>query len=512
MQQPRVSVVIPALNEAENLPLVLPRIPDDVHEIILVDGESVDRTIDVARSLIPHVRIVRQESRGKGAALRSGFAAATGDIVVMLDADGSTDPGEIPRFVHALLGGADFAKGSRFLHAGGTADMPFHRRLGNQFFVVLVRILFGGRYSDLCYGYNAFWRRCLPLLALDGDGFEIETMMNLRALKSGLRIHEVPSFEARRVYGNSNLRAIPDGIRVIRTIFREWRSSPLEAPILSGVKAPASLVPVPVGMDDGQMPARRVAEEQGAYLAPRESRTRTAANEVDRPAEQLGASVIEGLRSLSDAATGEASEGAVAGPPVIAGAANGAAPASGGHLSGLAALLTKIDPRAVDRVVALLESASDTGATVFVAGGDRSSAIAAQWVAGLGRPLAESGHPRLRVHPLAEETPRQVELLARPGDLLVVIDSDGDSASLIDAMRAARDASVKVIALVGADDVGARDLADEFIFVQHEATIPVLVESAHLVIANMIAGRLALNGAGHDPSMSAATGARAGAR
>lgn len=221
----RVSVVVPAMNEANNLHHVLPRIPQDVYEVILVDGFSTDETVSVARQLLPDIRILQQEGRGKGAALRTGFKAATGDIVVMIDADGSTDPGEIPAFVGALLAGADFAKGSRFLQGGGTADMPLYRQLGNQCFVAAVRMLFGGKYSDLCYGYNAFWSRILPLLDLDGDGFEIETMMNIRALKVGLKIVEIPSFEARRVYGEGRLQTIPDGWRVLMTIVKERMKS-----------------------------------------------------------------------------------------------------------------------------------------------------------------------------------------------------------------------------------------------------------------------------------------------
>lgn len=219
--RPTISVVIPAMNEAENLVHVLPRIPSWVDEVLLVDGFSTDRTVDVARKLLPGIRIITQEGRGKGAALRSGFAAATGDIIVMLDADGSTDPAEIPAFVGALITGAEFAKGSRFLQGGGTSDMQFYRKLGNWAFVLSVRLLFGGRYTDLCYGYNAFWRRVLPVLELDGNGFEIETMMNVRALRSGLKIVEVPSFEYDRVYGTSNLKTIPDGWRVLKTILRE---------------------------------------------------------------------------------------------------------------------------------------------------------------------------------------------------------------------------------------------------------------------------------------------------
>ena len=219
---PRVTVVIPALNEAENLPHILPKLPPSVYEVILVDGKSTDGTADVARKLYPGIRIVEQRGRGKGDALRAGFQAATGDIVVMLDADGSTDPSEIPAFVKALVDGADFAKGSRFLPGGGTADMPLYRRLGNTGFLLVVGVLFGGSFSDLCYGYNAFWRRVLPDVLPECDGFEVETWMNLRALRAGLSIAEVPSFEAKRVYGESRLRTIPDGWRVLGTIFKEW--------------------------------------------------------------------------------------------------------------------------------------------------------------------------------------------------------------------------------------------------------------------------------------------------
>ena len=218
---PTVSVVVPAMNEEANLPHVLPRIQPWVHEVILVDGNSTDRTVEVARELMPNIRIVPQVGRGKGAALRSGFAAATGEVIVMIDADGSMDPAEIPNYVGALVAGADFVKGSRFLQGGGTDDMEFYRMFGNWCFVVMARVLFGCKYSDLCYGYNAFWRRVIPQLELNGDGFEIETMMNLRVLRAGLRVAEVPSFEFPRIHGKSNLRTIPDGWRVLKTIFRE---------------------------------------------------------------------------------------------------------------------------------------------------------------------------------------------------------------------------------------------------------------------------------------------------
>jgi glycosyltransferase involved in cell wall biosynthesis len=218
---PRVSVVVPTLNEAANLPHVFAQLPEDLHEVIVVDGFSTDDTIAVAQALRPDVRIVLQERRGKGNALACGFAAVTGDVVVMLDADGSADPAEIPAFVDALVAGADFAKGSRYLAGGGSSDITWMRSTGNRALGGIVNVLFGTRYTDLCYGYNAFWSHCLPAMDVDCDGFEVETLINIRIARAGLAITEVPSFERDRIFGASNLNATRDGLRVLRTIITE---------------------------------------------------------------------------------------------------------------------------------------------------------------------------------------------------------------------------------------------------------------------------------------------------
>ncbi|MEL7207562.1 MAG: glycosyltransferase family 2 protein [Actinomycetota bacterium] len=221
------AVVIPTLNEAANVGHVLPRLPSWIDEVILVDGGSTDGTVPAALALRPDLRVIVDRRPGKGAALRTGFEAATSDIVITLDADGSTDPGEIPAFVGLLLAGADLVKGSRFLQGGGTSDMGRLRRSGNWWLTRLVRALFGGKYTDLCYGYSAFWRRSvLPILDGPADGFEIETFVNVRALKHGLKVVEAPSFEADRIHGQSNLRTFADGWRVLRTIVRERFTSP----------------------------------------------------------------------------------------------------------------------------------------------------------------------------------------------------------------------------------------------------------------------------------------------
>jgi hypothetical protein len=219
----KVSVVVPAMNEEKNIGHVLRSLPDDLHEVILVDGNSRDHTIAVAEEAYPGIRVERQRGRGKGDALRVGFAAVSGNLVVMLDADGSADPAEIPRFVEALEAGADFAKGSRFLEGGGSVDITPVRQLGNAFLNGTANLMHGTRFTDLCYGYNAFWTRCLPFISLDVPGFEVETLINLRVAAAGMKITEVPSREEMRISGQSNLKTFRDGFRVMGTILSESR-------------------------------------------------------------------------------------------------------------------------------------------------------------------------------------------------------------------------------------------------------------------------------------------------
>ncbi|GAA5141525.1 glycosyltransferase family 2 protein [Nocardioides marinquilinus] len=229
--EPTITVVVPAWNEARNLEIILPSLPA-VHEVLVVDGDSVDDTELVVRRARPGARLIQQTRRGKGNALACGFEAATGDVIVMFDADGSADAREITAFVAALVDGADFAKGSRVVVGGGSEDITWLRSTGNRALTTLTNLLFGTRYTDLCYGYNAFWRDILPVLAVPdsgstdaqwGDGFEIETLINTRVAAGDLSIHEVPSVEFERIHGGSNLHAWRDGFRVLRTILVEHR-------------------------------------------------------------------------------------------------------------------------------------------------------------------------------------------------------------------------------------------------------------------------------------------------
>ena len=221
-----------------------------------------------------------QDGKGKGNALACGFAAARGDIIVMLDADGSTDPQEIPAYVDALFDGADFAKGSRFMEGGGSVDITPLRMQGNRFLNGTVNALFGTDYSDLCYGYNAFWSDVRPTINVDCAGFEVETLINVRAAKAGLNVAEVPSVEHERIHGVSKLRPFRDGFRVLRTILVERFARRAEtqlapAPAIreldhDGMRVPrrttsCATATGPVGL--GHQPTRRVHEHASSFVA-----------------------------------------------------------------------------------------------------------------------------------------------------------------------------------------------------------------------------------------------------
>jgi glycosyltransferase involved in cell wall biosynthesis len=252
---PSVTLVIPAKDEARNVAWVLRRLPVGIDEVILVDGHSTDDTVEVARAVCPEVIVVEEQAPGKGAAMRTGMELASSEVIVLIDADGSMDPRELYRYVEASAE-CDLVKGSRFAERGGSDDISVVRRIGNRLLLGLVNVLYGSQLTDLCYGYCAVRRSALPALALCSDGFEIETEMTARALRAGLRIGEVPSFEAPRRYGESHLRTVRDGWRVLRTLLVErFRPQPtVELPVAAAVAAAGSSVPL------GAAPAASVVD------------------------------------------------------------------------------------------------------------------------------------------------------------------------------------------------------------------------------------------------------------
>lgn len=221
-QEKKISVIIPTLNEVSNIKYVFPFIPRFIDEIIVIDGDSIDGTREEILKYRSNAKIVIYAIPGKGIALRKGFELATGDIVVMMDADGSHDPKELPSLIQPVLDGYDASKASRLLPGGGSDDFTLFRRFGNKVFITMVNKMYGANCTDLCYGYRAFKKDALRVMHCESDGFEIETEQSIRAIKAGLRVKEVPSFEAKRKYGNSRLNSFKDGWRILSLIISEY--------------------------------------------------------------------------------------------------------------------------------------------------------------------------------------------------------------------------------------------------------------------------------------------------
>lgn len=224
MENLKIGVVVPALNEERNLPIVLKELQRmGIDDILVIDGNSKDRTVEVAKDF--GVNVIFQNGSGKGNAVCQVFSNGylNADALVLLDADGSMRPSEIPLLVKGLASGADLVKGSRFMEGGHSEDMNLLRKCGNFLFLSLVKLFWSADYTDLCYGFAIFTKETVKKLApiLESQNFEIEAEVFIKAKKLGLKVAEVPSVELRRRHGKSNLKAFRDGYRILRTIVQE---------------------------------------------------------------------------------------------------------------------------------------------------------------------------------------------------------------------------------------------------------------------------------------------------
>ncbi len=220
-----VGIMIPAMNEEKNLEEILCRLNDIGYDnVLVIDGHSKDNTVKVAAK--HGAKVVMQAGQGKGNAIRQVLSNRYFDVdaLVLMDADCSMDPAEIPAFIEALNSGVDVVKGSRFLKGGRTYDMEATRRFGNSILMSVVNFIWLAKYTDLCYGYVAFSKNALEKLSpiLKSDGFEIETEIFIKALDLGLVVKEVPSIEYARKNGISNLHTFKDGFKILKTIFKEF--------------------------------------------------------------------------------------------------------------------------------------------------------------------------------------------------------------------------------------------------------------------------------------------------
>ncbi len=222
-KQPYISIVIPTFNEAGNIARTINGVKEVMdgydYEIIVVDDK---RSRDGTRAVAARhgARVLVPDEEGKGYALIFGFMHTRGDIIISMDADLSNRPKELKLLIAGIEAGYDVCMGSRFLVGGGSEDMPLIRKFGDKAFVSIVNILYGSHYTDMCYGYRSFTRKALKRMNLKEKGFGIETEMNIKAQKAGLRILEVPSYEKARGKGSGKLNTFRDGYIILSTILR----------------------------------------------------------------------------------------------------------------------------------------------------------------------------------------------------------------------------------------------------------------------------------------------------
>lgn len=248
-----VSVVIPTINECLNIKEVIPKLPSFIDEVVIVDGCSTDGTIEEIKKYRRDAKIFIETEKGKGAALRRGFKEASGDLVIMMDADGSHNPKELHLLVDPVLNGFDAAKASRLLPGGGSDDFTPFRRFGNKMFVTMVNTLYGSKFTDLCYGYRVFKREALAKVQIKTSGFEVETEQSILMIKAGLKIKEIPSFEIKRKFGNSNLNSFRDGWRILRIILSEYiKDDPKNRNVNDNANASEGKIPSPFNTVDSK--------------------------------------------------------------------------------------------------------------------------------------------------------------------------------------------------------------------------------------------------------------------
>lgn len=210
----RISVVIPAYNEAKRIGKVLLRIPEFVDEVIVVDDGSTDNTSEVAKSY--GVEIIRlEENQGKGVAMREGIKNVSGDIVVFMDADGQHNPEEIEKLLYPILRGeADFVIGSRLIKAQG--KRPLIRKISNFLSTGLIKFKLGIDVKDTQSGFRAIKQEFLP--EIESKRYEVETEVLIKAVKKGARVKEVP---VERIYGvETGHFRLEDVLRFIRSIIK----------------------------------------------------------------------------------------------------------------------------------------------------------------------------------------------------------------------------------------------------------------------------------------------------
>jgi glycosyltransferase involved in cell wall biosynthesis len=222
----KLSIVIPCYNEMRTIRTIVERVraaPVARKEIIIVDDCSIDGTRDILREITPLVdQVIYQEvNQGKGAALRAGFAAATGDVIIVQDADLEYDPNEYPRLLAPIeRGQADVVFGSRF--AGGDAHrvVYFWHMVGNKFLTLLSNMCTNLNLTDMETCYKVFKREVIQQITIEEDRFGFEPEITAKVAKLDVVIYEVGISYYGRTYKEGKKIGWRDGFRALYSIIK----------------------------------------------------------------------------------------------------------------------------------------------------------------------------------------------------------------------------------------------------------------------------------------------------
>lgn len=219
----KVTLIIPALNEEGCIGQTIQEIPRDyVDEVIVVDGHSIDNTVQEAREALgPNDKVIIQKRPGFGGALLDALDEAQGGVVIIMDADGSHNPNDIPKLL-SKFDENSVVVASRYAKGGRSDDDTFVRWFGNWLFTKLIRITRGINITDSLYFFFAISRENFKKLNLKSQGFAICIEFLVKAKRAGLKIEEVPAIERPRLAGESKVNAFRDGIKILRAILRKY--------------------------------------------------------------------------------------------------------------------------------------------------------------------------------------------------------------------------------------------------------------------------------------------------
>lgn len=220
----KVSLLIPTRNEEGCIGQVLKEVNKKiVDEIIIIDGKSEDNTVNEAKhELRSQDKVIIQKNSGYGDAFIEGFEASKGDIIIMMDGDGSHDPKTIQNLIKKVEQGYEYVMASRYTKGGKSEDDTLLRFTGNKVFTWLTNVVHGTSVTDSLYLYTAITREGFKKLDLSSPGFEFCTEIIVKAHRAGLKFAEIPAIERPRIAGRSKVNAFWHGLKILRMILRTY--------------------------------------------------------------------------------------------------------------------------------------------------------------------------------------------------------------------------------------------------------------------------------------------------